>query len=253
MNHFTFVLYTLGIVLLTLFLSGNLKTSGSNQINDNNYAVLTDSLVAETIKNRYGQQIIKKSMSVFRAKLSKKELDLRQADSTIQQLQKLITKNTQSATVVETTSQIKITEHIKRDTINNVDTVYINTGWTTGIGLITTDSLFLQLDSKDELHLTHEYVKKSLFAPKKLKVTASLQNPASDVTRLQSYTILSPKREIFLTGNAGLQYTSDVSLRPFVGLGLVFSTKRVLAEATFNRTPNHNIYRMSLGYKFLTL
>lgn len=211
------------IVLLTFQQCSNMKQA---QTDESFIEALTDTL--QQYRNRHGQQIT--SIKSLEAKRVKDLTKLNVADSTINWLQKVVSKQKGliDAMVLQTTTTNTITE---ATTVIRTDTVVVDSiaylypvysidwidEWSKGMAVVSNDSVRLWYELYNEFEVKHQRTKDGLL------LTVKSLNPNTTTNRLQSFRVAEPKRRF----NIGLQAGYGLGLQsgrfePFVGFGIGF-------------------------------
>lgn len=125
-------------------------------------------------------------------------------DSSLRELARLVKRNTQSATILNSETIIReVAPVISVDsnfsyTYENYYPVYtadFDSEFLKGRIVASRDSIYPDIKVVDKLKLSHDWKRKSIFKPRELTVQAKNENPYTTITDLESFSVkVKPRR-----------------------------------------------------------
>lgn len=211
------------VICLMLSVIFTIDNYNKDKYRDNLEASLLDSL--HITRNSLNQEIASKR-TIVATNAELKRLS-RSNDKEIKRLSDLVTKNTQSATIIEThTEYIKLTktDSIYIDKETNMPVYYdsYSDRWLTYIIMAGSDSIKLDLNVKNEYEIKQEWRRKNIFHRWYLNSEVNSLNPHTYTDKLISYS----KRERSSRIGAGIFVgygMSNKGLSPIIGVGLGYN------------------------------
>lgn len=239
------------LLLLVILLFSNLKTCQTVNNVRQEYGAALDSITQVPVINVAGDTTYRAETKVIQASIK----DLRKLTKQLQQsnndalskLNKLVNKNTQSATYYNSTTNITNTTDTILEVINKVDTFYetrMTNPWYNAHIILGADTARLSLSVINPFNVSHEYVRKGL--KKDLLVKVLPLNPYTKVTELKSFTIPKKKHHFRFGPEIGI-YNNNIS----AGLFTEYQFKDFGFIGTAGYSLNGLYYGGKLRYYFL--
>lgn len=233
------------LLLLICIILGAISIFRPNGITIEQYNALEDTL--RSTRDKDG--LHKATIQSLEFENKRQLLSLKSKDSTIIWLQSVVKSfdgKIQNAIVLGISTAIKGTTPstvlpgtfiIAGDTIHHYpkyESKWMNK-WENGYILASKDSVYHLIKINNELEIIQGFKKKPLFSFKKIPLEIQVKNlnPNTETKELRDFTVKNPETRFGLGVNAGVCFTGDLQLKPYVGIGVQYTLIR------FNKWGKH--------------
>ena len=213
------------IVIAILILLLNRSCRKNERLDDmqDMYSAINDTLIKT--RNDLGQEVTTRTVLYSDIATLKRMVGIR--DSTVLALQKIINKNTNTATILVTTTAA--TAIGETDTIILRDTIRINDSialiypeykktfkdkWYWANVSSNKDSTILKFQVFNEFDIIHEWKRSSIFKQKSLLIQVTNKNPYTETNNIQSFVVKQKKSNKLLIFAGGI--TIGIGLSVYV-------------------------------------